>query len=64
MQKSSLELAKPMLSILFVVAVWQFAHAVGLTNRNLFPGPWDVAKASVKLFNDGVMMTDLRTSVS
>ena len=64
MQKSSLEFAKPLLSIAFVIAVWQFVHVAGLTNSNLFPGPWDVAKASLKLFSDGVMMTDLKTSVS
>ena len=59
-----LDFAKPLFSILFVVAVWQAAHTFGLTNRNLFPGPWEVATASVKLFNDGVMMKDLKTSVS
>ena len=64
MPKEYLKGLKPLLSIAFVVAVWQFAHASGLTNKNLFPGPWDVAQASVKLFFDGVMMTDLRTSVS
>ena len=64
MTKRYLNFLKPLLSIVFVVAVWQFAHASGLTNQNLFPGPWDVAQASVKLFFDGVMMTDLRTSVS
>lgn len=64
MPKGFLKGLKPLLSIAFVVAVWQFAHASGLTNKNLFPGPWDVAQASVKLFFDGVMMTDLRTSVS
>jgi len=56
MQKSFVSFAKSLVSILFVIAVWQFAHSVGLTNRNLFP-------ASVKLFNDGVMMKDLKTSV-
>jgi NitT/TauT family transport system permease protein len=55
---------KPLLSIIFVIAIWQLAHSLGLTNRNLFPGPLDVAKASVKLFNDGVMMKDLKISVS
>ena len=55
---------KPLLSIIFVIAIWQLAHRLGLTNRNLFPGPLDVAKASVKLFNDGVMMKDLKISVS
>ena len=64
MQKKAVELLKPFLSILFVLFVWQFAHSSGLTNKNLFPGPWEVATASVKLFNDGVMMKDLRTSVS
>ena len=64
MSKFSFDFAKPLLSILFVVAVWQFAHASGLTNRNLFPGPWEVAVASIKLFTDGVLMKDLKTSVS
>ena len=64
MPRISFDFAKPLLSILFVVAVWQFAHAAGFTNRNLFPGPWEVAVASVKLFTDGVMMKDLKTSVS
>ena len=60
MPRISFDFAKPLLSILFVVAVWQFAHAAGFTNRNLFPGPWEVAVASVKLFTDGVMMKDLK----
>jgi|GEM_PF-3863661 len=55
---------KPLLSILFVIIIWQLAHGLGFTNRNLFPGPWDVATAAVKLFNDGVMIKDLKTSVS
>lgn len=60
----SLRAVRPFVSILFVIAVWQIAHATGLTNRNLFPGPWDVATAAVKLFNDGVLLKDLKTSVS
>ena len=64
MRNYGLNFAKPLLSIVFVVAVWQFAHATGLTNRNLFPGPVDVALASIKLFFDGVMVLDLKTSVS
>ena len=59
-----LNLIKPLTSILFVLFVWQIAHSAGLTNKNLFPGPWEVATACVKLFNDGVMMKDLQTSVS
>ena len=46
MTPRTLDFAKPLLSILFVIAVWQAAHGFGLTNRNLFPGPWDVATAS------------------
>ena len=64
MTSKDLDFAKPLFSILFVIAVWQAAHTFGLANRNLFPGPWEVATASVKLFNDGVMMKDLKTSVS
>ena len=64
MPKTGFDFAKPLFSILFVVAVWQFAHAAGFTNKNLFPGPWEVGVASIKLFTDGVMMKDLRTSVS
>ena len=52
------------MSILFVLAVWQFAHHFELTNRNLFPGPVDVGKASLKLYQDGVLVKDLKTSVS
>lgn len=55
---------RPFVSIVFVIAVWQFAHMFGFTNRNLFPGPFEVAAASVKLFNDGVLLKDLKTSVS
>ena len=64
MPKTGFDFAKPLFSILFVVAVWQFAHAAGFTNKNLFPGPWEVGVASIKLYTDGVMMKDLRTSVS
>ena len=64
MPKTGFDFAKPLFSILFVVAVWQFAHAAGFTNKNLLPGPWEVGVASIKLFTDGVMMKDLRTSVS
>ena len=64
MRKYGLNFAKPLLSIAFVIAVWHFAHATGLTNRNLFPGPVDVALASIKLFFDGVMVLDLKTSIS
>lgn len=62
-QKSS-RLLRPFVSILFVLSIWQFAHAFEFTNRNLFPGPFDVAKAAVKLFNDGVLLKDLKTSMS
>ena len=55
---------KPLLSIVFVITIWQLSHGFCFNNRNLFPGPWDVAEAAVKLFNDGVMMKDLKASVS
>lgn len=56
--------ARPLVSIIFVLSVWQFAHVAGFTNKNLFPGPFEVATASVKLFNDGVLIKDLKTSTS
>lgn len=55
---------RPFVSILFVLLVWQSAHMFGFTNRNLFPGPFDVAAASVKMFHDGVLLKDLKTSIS
>jgi NitT/TauT family transport system permease protein len=64
MRTPDLGAAKPLVSILFVLVVWQLAHAFGLTNRNLFPGPYDVAQAAVKLHQDGVLLKDLRTSLS
>lgn len=59
-----LDRARPLVSIIFVISIWQFAHVAGLTNQNLFPGPFEVAAASVKLFNDGVLLKDLKTSIS
>lgn len=64
MRTPDLGAAKPLVSILFVLVVWQMAHAFGLTNRNLFPGPFDVATAAIKLYQDGVLLKDLRTSLS
>lgn len=64
MKKIILDYSRPLVSIIFVLAVWQFAHAAGFTNKNLFPGPFEVAKASVKLFTDGVLLKDLKTSTS
>lgn len=55
---------RPLISIVFVLTVWQVAHVTGLTNSNLFPGPFDVARASVKMFNDGVLLKDLKVSVT
>ncbi|MEL6964365.1 MAG: ABC transporter permease, partial [Pseudomonadota bacterium] len=64
MGKLDLGPLRPLVSIVFVLIVWQAAHAFGLTNPNLFPGPWDVATASVKLYHDGVLVKDLKTSIS
>lgn len=52
-----------LVSILFIFVVWQTAHLIGLTNRNLFPGPFDVAGAAVKLYEDGVLIKDLKMSM-
>ncbi len=55
---------RPLISIAFVLTVWQVSHVTGLTNSNLFPGPFDVARASVKMFNDGVLLKDLKVSIT
>ena len=64
MRLLDLGVVRQLVSILFVVVVWQAAHSFGFTNRNLFPGPIDVAQAAVKLYQDGVLIKDLTTSVS
>ena len=64
MRKLGVTSLRPLVSIFFVLVVWQLAHFLGFTNRNLFPGPFEVAAASVKLFYDGVLLKDLQTSVS
>jgi ABC-type nitrate/sulfonate/bicarbonate transport system permease component len=64
MPQINLRFAQPLISIFFVLAVWQTAHAFGFTNRNLFPGPFDVAQAAAKLYQDGVLVKDFKTSLS
>ncbi len=64
MRKFDLGPLRPLVSMVFVLVVWQAAYSFGLTNPNLFPGPWDVAAASVKLYHDGVLIKDLQTSLS
>lgn len=61
---NTLNAARPLVSIIFVLSVWQAAHSLGFTNQNLFPGPVDVAKAAVKLYQDGVLLKDFKTSIS
>jgi NitT/TauT family transport system permease protein len=52
-----------LLSLGAVVAVWALVVAVTGANATLFPGPADVVRSAVKMWNDGILVTDLVASL-
>lgn len=52
------------ISLSGVVAVWWLVSATGLVNPNLFPAPPQVLTAAVELYQDGVLVSDLKISLT
>ena len=40
---------------------WIFANS-GFISQDLFPTPWQVAMAAIELYEDGVLIKDLKVS--
>lgn len=53
-----------LLSIVGVVAVWWAITASNLVNQDLFPSPPSVWAAAVELWQDGLLQSDLKTSLA
>jgi NitT/TauT family transport system permease protein len=54
---------RTILSLAAVVAVWWAIALTGLINRDLFPSPDDVWFAAVELYHEGLLQSDLWTSL-
>jgi len=52
------------LSLTGVVALWWLVAVTGLVNPNLFPSPGAVLTAAVELYRDGVLISDLKVSLT
>ncbi|HAF08654.1 MAG TPA: hypothetical protein DCK98_01030 [Chloroflexi bacterium] len=50
------------LSVMFVLTVWQLVANARIYSVLFLPGPWDVAQAMVKLFQQGDIWLDMATS--
>lgn len=52
------------LSLLGVLALWQFLSLLGVFNPKLFPSPIQVGAAGARLYQDGVLLSDLAVSLA
>jgi ABC-type nitrate/sulfonate/bicarbonate transport system permease component len=60
---NALSVAKALLSIAGVIALWALVTASGAVNTDLFPTPRMVWTAVIDLYQDGVLFTDLAVSL-
>ncbi|MET4129763.1 ABC transporter permease [Roseovarius sp. MBR-6] len=56
--------AQLVISLSGVVAVWWMVSGFGLVNPTLFPAPPQVLAAAVELYRDGVLISDLKISLT
>ncbi|AWI86451.1 ABC transporter permease (plasmid) [Alloyangia pacifica] len=61
---ASAEMGKPMLSFLFVLAIWAAVGALKLVPEAIFPAPWSVWSATVEMWQTGALPKDLAVSCS
>ena len=53
-----------MLSLSGVILFWWLFANSGFISQDLFPTPWQVAMAAVELYEDGVLIKDLKVSLT
>ena len=53
-----------MLSLSGVIFLWWLFANSGFISQDLFPTPWQVAMAAVELYEDGVLIKDLKVSLT
>lgn len=56
--------ANTAVSLGVVILIWWAVGALGLTNTALFPTPREVLEAGLELWRDGLVLSDLRTSLT
>ncbi|MCA0941712.1 ABC transporter permease [Salipiger pacificus] len=61
---ASADMGKPMLSFLFVLAIWAAVGALKLVPEAIFPAPWSVWSATVEMWQNGSLPKDLAVSCS
>jgi NitT/TauT family transport system permease protein len=63
MNASLQKAARTSISILGIVLLWALIGHSGIVNRDFLPTPDDVWAAAVELWNEGIMLADLRVSL-
>ncbi len=58
------EIGQLTLSLSGIVAIWWIVAASGVINKDLFPSPDMVFIAAVELYQDGVLISDLKVSLT
>lgn len=64
MLEVSKKIGQLVLSLSGVVVIWSLFANSGFINQNLFPTPGQVWRAAIDLYQDGVLMSDLRISLT
>ncbi|MEM8957904.1 MAG: ABC transporter permease [Pseudomonadota bacterium] len=55
--------AAPLISFGFVLAIWATAGALQIVPETIFPAPWSVWSATVEMWRNGTLQTDLAVSL-
>jgi NitT/TauT family transport system permease protein len=53
----------PLVSFGFVLAIWSLVGLSGLVSEIIFPAPWSVWSATVEMWRNGTLSTDLQASL-
>lgn len=57
-------LGRPMISFLFILALWALVGAGRLVPETIFPAPWSVWMAGAEMWSNGTLPKDLAVSLS
>ena len=53
----------PLISFAFILGIWALVGASGMVKEAIFPAPWSVWSATVEMWQNGTLQTDLAKSL-
>lgn len=53
----------PLISFVFVLAIWAAVGVSGMVSETIFPAPWSVWQATVEMWQNGTLQKDLSRSL-